>query len=160
MVFTTISCVLRHRTIQCAGMIQDALRTKWKFVVEFEDEEIHEIWGTIGQADTREECEGLLEFDMQYHNSHGQIVLNAEAAEVCAKCEGEGQIAAMNGGVVICDACSGPGTPTFRPVRAFWPDLKFDDSSPEWDGILTDPTRRFLRSALAAAGCLTTEPGP
>ena len=53
-------------------MTQDALRTKWKFVVEFEDEETHEISGTIGQADTREECEGLLEFDMQYHNSHGR----------------------------------------------------------------------------------------
>jgi hypothetical protein len=88
-------------------MTQDALRTKWKFVVEFEDEETNEISGTIGQADTREGCEGLLEYEMQYHNSHGRIVLNAEAAEVCAKCEGEGKIAAMNGGLVICDACGG-----------------------------------------------------
>ena len=88
-------------------MIQDALRTKWKFVVEFEDEETHEISGTIGQTHTREECEGLLEFDMQHHHSHGRNVLNAEAAEVCAKCEGEGKIAAMNGGLVICDACGG-----------------------------------------------------
>jgi len=89
-------------------MTQDALRTKWKFVVEFEDEETNEISGTIGQADTREECEGLLEYDMQYHDSHGRIVLNAEAAEVCAKCEGEGKVAAaMNGGAVICDACAG-----------------------------------------------------
>jgi hypothetical protein len=115
-------------------MTQDALRTKWKFVVEFEDEETNEISGTIGQADTREECEGLLEFEMQYHNSHGRIVLHAEAAEVCAKCEGEGQIAAMSGGV--------------SHLRwlwwAPWPDLKFGDSSPEWDGILTNPTRRFL----------------
>ena len=88
-------------------MTQDAFRTKWKFVVEFEDEETSEISGTIGQADTREECEGLLEYDMEYHNSHGRIVLNAEAAEVCDKCEGEGKIAAMNGGWVICDACGG-----------------------------------------------------
>jgi hypothetical protein len=88
-------------------MTQDAFRTKWKVVVEFEDEETNEISGTIGQAGTREECEGLLEFEMQYHNSHGRIVLDAEAAEVCAKCEGEGKIAAMNGGVVICDACGG-----------------------------------------------------
>ena len=73
-------------------------RTKWKFVVEFEGEETNEISGTIGQADTLEQCKGLLEYDMQYH-SHGRIVLNAEAAEVCAKCEGEGKIAAMNGGV-------------------------------------------------------------
>ena len=75
-------------------MTQDALSTKWKFVVEFEDEETNEISGTIGQADTREECEGLLEFEMQYH---GRNVLNAEAAEVYVKCEGEGKIAA-NGG--------------------------------------------------------------
>ena len=88
-------------------MNRDAFRTKWKFVVEFEDEETYEISGTIGQADTWEQCEGLLEYDMQYHDSHGRIVLNAEAAEVCAKCEGEGKIAAMNGGSVICDACGG-----------------------------------------------------
>src|SRR5260370_42121533 len=87
-------------------MTKDALRTKWKFVVEFEDEETKEISGTIGQAGTREECEGLLEFEMQYHDLYGRIVLNAEAAEVCAKCEGEGKIAA-NGGLVICDACGG-----------------------------------------------------
>jgi hypothetical protein len=130
-------------------MTQDALRTKWKFVVEFEDEETHEISGTIEQADTREECEGLLEFDMQYHNSHGRIVLNAEAAEVCAKCKGKGTIAAVNGGLDLCDACDGRLGPisnltTLRPNGT--------------EFLLT--TRRFLRSALAAAGCLTTEPGP
>ncbi len=88
-------------------MSQDAFRTKWKFVVEFADEETKEMSGTIGQADTREECEGLLEYDREYHHSHGRIVVNAEAAEVCVKCEGEGKIAAMNGGWVICDACGG-----------------------------------------------------
>ena len=88
-------------------MTQTAIHTKWKFVVEFEDDETQEISGTIGQADTREECDGLLEYDMEYHRSHGRTVVNAEAAEVCAKCEGEGQIAAMNGGLVICDACGG-----------------------------------------------------
>jgi hypothetical protein len=41
-------------------MTQDALRTKWKFVVEFEDEETHEISGTIGQADTREDARDFL----------------------------------------------------------------------------------------------------
>jgi hypothetical protein len=55
-------------------MTQDALHTKWKFIVEFEDEETNEISGTIGQAGTREECEGLLEFEMQYHNSHGRRI--------------------------------------------------------------------------------------
>jgi DnaJ-class molecular chaperone len=88
-------------------MTQDAFRTKWKFVVEFEDEETKEISGTIGQADSREQCEGFLEYDMQYHDSHGRTVLNAEAAEVCAQCEGEGKRAARNGGMETCDACGG-----------------------------------------------------
>jgi hypothetical protein len=39
--------------------------------------------------------------------------------------------------------------------RAPWTNLKFDDSSPEWDGILTDPTRRFLWFALAEASGLS-----
>jgi hypothetical protein len=57
---------------------------------------------------------------MQYHDSHGRIVLNAEAAEVCAKCEGKGKIAAMSGALVICDACGGCHGPisnltTLRP---------------------------------------------
>ncbi len=88
-------------------MTQTAILTQWKFVVEFEDDETKEISGTIGQADTREECEGLIECDMQYHGSHGRTVINAEAAEICAKCGGEGKISAGNGGQVICDACSG-----------------------------------------------------
>jgi hypothetical protein len=88
-------------------MTQYAFRTKWKFLVEFEDEESKEISGTIGEADTREECEGLLEYDMEYHDSHGRTVLNAEASEVCAECEGEGIRAAKNGGVEICGACGG-----------------------------------------------------
>jgi hypothetical protein len=117
-------------------MIQDALRTKWKFVVEFEDEETNEISGTIGQADTREECEGLLEYDMQYHDSHGRIVLNAEAAEVCAKCEGEGKIAAMNGiGHLRC-LWRAPG-----PISNL-------TTLPPMGRNFTDPTRRFLWSAL------------
>ena len=127
-------------------MIRAALRTKWKFVVEFEDEETNEISGTIGQADTREECEGRLEFDMQYHDSYGRNVLNAEAAEVCAKCEGEGKIAAARMGDLSFAML----------VRSPWPDLKFDNFSREWDGILTYPTTRFLRFALASAGGLKT----
>ena len=88
-------------------MTQTAVRTKWKFVVEFEDEETNEISGTIGQADTREECEGLLEYEIEYHSSLGRTVVNAEAAEICAKCEGEGKIPNGNGGQVVCDACGG-----------------------------------------------------
>jgi hypothetical protein len=105
--FSTISCILGYSFIQYGGMTQEALLTKWKFVVEFEDAATSEISGTIGQADTREECEGLLEYERQNLYSDGQIILNAEAAEVCAQCEGEGEISAGSSGLVICDACGG-----------------------------------------------------
>jgi hypothetical protein len=88
-------------------MTQTAILTKWKFVVEFEDEETKEVSGTIGQADSREQCEGLVEYDTEFHNSHGRIVVNAEAAEICARCDGEGIVPAGNKGRIICDACGG-----------------------------------------------------
>lgn len=88
-------------------MAQSALATRWKFVVEFEDDETKEISGSIGQADTREQCEGLIEHDVQYHRSHERTVIQAEAVEVCAECGGEGKISAGNGKQVVCEACGG-----------------------------------------------------
>jgi hypothetical protein len=88
-------------------MTQTAIRSKWKFVVEFEDPETNEISGTIGQAETLEECEGLIECDMQFHFFNGRTVLNAEAAEICSQCEGDGKILVGNGRLIICDACHG-----------------------------------------------------
>jgi hypothetical protein len=88
-------------------MSQTAVRTKWKFVVEFEDEETNEISGTIGQADTREECEGLLEHEIDYHSSLGRTVVNAEASEVCTKCQGEGNSTSEGGVRAVCDTCGG-----------------------------------------------------
>ena len=48
------------------------------FIVECEDEETIEISGTFGQASDREDCERLIEHEMQYHDSHGRTILNAE----------------------------------------------------------------------------------
>ena len=42
-------------------MIANAIHTKWKFIVEFEDEETGEIAGTLGEAADRDECEVLVE---------------------------------------------------------------------------------------------------
>jgi hypothetical protein len=88
-------------------MPENPRRTKWKFVVEFEDEETREISGTIGQASDREECEGLIEHEMQYHDSQGRTVLNAEASEVCSECEGEGIVTGRSGMPVVCQTCGG-----------------------------------------------------
>ena len=46
----TISCVIKNTFIQYAGMIANAIHTKWKFIVEFEDEETGAIAGTLGEA--------------------------------------------------------------------------------------------------------------
>ena len=88
-------------------MSQSVIPSKWKFIVEFEDEETQEISGTIGQAGSREECEELIEYDMQHHIVRGRIIVNAEAAEICEGCDGEGKLAAGNGGLIFCDACGG-----------------------------------------------------
>jgi hypothetical protein len=88
-------------------MTQTAILTEWKFVVEFENEESREISGIIGKADTLEECEGAIEDEIQYHVSQGRTIVNAEAVELCAKCEGKGKIRVENGGEIICDACGG-----------------------------------------------------
>jgi len=88
-------------------MTQNAILTKWKFLVEFEDNETREISGTIGEAETHEECGGSIEDQMQYHRSRGRTVINAEAWEVCAQCEGAGLIPSGNDERVICEACGG-----------------------------------------------------
>jgi len=95
-------------------MAQSAAVTKWKFVVEFEDDETKEISGSIGQADTREECEGLIEDDFQYHHSHERTVIQTEAVEICGQCEGNGKISTGNSRQVICEACGGHLGPISR----------------------------------------------
>ena len=42
-------------------MIANAIDTKWKFIVEFEDAETGAIEGTLGEAADRDECELLVE---------------------------------------------------------------------------------------------------
>jgi hypothetical protein len=100
-------------------MTQIAIATKWKFVVEFEDNETGEISGTIGQAVTREECEAFIEYDIQYHSDHGRTVVNVEAGEICAECEGEGQMPAGIGGQIICQACDGHLGPISKMIIRF-----------------------------------------
>jgi hypothetical protein len=46
-------------------MIANAIHTKWKFIVEFEDEETGAIEGTLGEAADRDECEVLVEEEME-----------------------------------------------------------------------------------------------
>jgi hypothetical protein len=88
-------------------MTANAIRTKWKFVVEFEDEETGEIAGTLGEAADRDECEVLIEEEIQDQRLRGYIRVTAEAVELCVQCEGEGSIPVEDDIVSICDACGG-----------------------------------------------------
>ena len=88
-------------------MIANAIHTKWKFIVEFEDEETGAIAGTLGEAADRDECEVLIEEEMEYQRLRGYIRVTAEAVELCEQCEGEGSIPVEDGIVSICDACGG-----------------------------------------------------
>ena len=85
-------------------MIANAIHTKWKFIVEFEDEDTGAIEGTLGEAADRDECEFLVEDEMEYQRLRGYIRVTAEAVELC---EGEGSIPVEDGIVSICDACGG-----------------------------------------------------
>ena len=88
-------------------MIANAIHTKWKFIVEFEDAETGAIEGTLGEAADRDECELLVEDEMEYQRLRGYIRVMAEAVELCEQCEGEGSIPVEDGIVSICDACGG-----------------------------------------------------
>jgi hypothetical protein len=130
-------------------MTQNAILTKWKFLVEFEDNETREISGTFGEAETHEECEGSIEDQMQYQCSRNRTVINVEAWEVCAQCEGGGLISSGNDGRVICEACSGhlgsisPVThlkiarPFHGPASYKAPKVVLEAASPQGSGLAT-----------------------
>jgi hypothetical protein len=56
-----------------------------------------EIAGTLGEAPDRDECEVLIEEEMEYQRLRGYIRVTAEAVELCEQCEGEGSIQALGG---------------------------------------------------------------
>jgi hypothetical protein len=57
---------------------QIAIPTNWKFIVEYEDDETKEIGGTLGEADTYEECQALIEHEGQYQCFCGRTVVDME----------------------------------------------------------------------------------
>jgi hypothetical protein len=88
-------------------MIAKTIHTKWKFIVDFEDEETGEIVGTLGEAADRDECEALVEDEMECQRLDGYIRVTAAAVELCEQCEGAGSIPVEEDIVSICDACGG-----------------------------------------------------
>jgi hypothetical protein len=89
------------------GMIQLGIHTKWRFLVEFEDEETGEVSGLAGEAETRDECDGLIDHEIEHRRLHGRRIVNIEAGELCSECNGNGAVPAGDGGFVLCSACEG-----------------------------------------------------
>jgi hypothetical protein len=44
----------------------------------------------LGEAPDRDECQVLIEEEMEYQRLRGYIRVTAEAVELCERCEGEG----------------------------------------------------------------------
>ena len=61
----------------------------------------------MGEAADRDECEVLIEEEIEYQRLRGYIRVTAEAVELCEQCEGEGSIPVEEDIVSICDACGG-----------------------------------------------------
>jgi hypothetical protein len=88
-------------------MIQLGIHTKWRFLVEFEDEETGEVSGSVGEAETRDECAGLIDHEVDHHRLRGRYIVNIEAGELCSECNGNGAVPAEDGGFVLCSECEG-----------------------------------------------------
>jgi hypothetical protein len=139
-------------------MTPAGLRTRWKFVVTFEDEDSGEISAEIGQAATREECEGFIEWEMQYRHALGLEVREVAASELCAECEGEGKLL-TEAGNATCRACGGHvgpvaklsvpiGTPLSAIVEA--PMSRFGVRTETFSQVDKEVAAYFLRSARAS----------
>jgi hypothetical protein len=89
------------------GMIQLGIHTKWRFLVEFEDEETGEVSGLAGEAETRDECDGLIDHEIEHRHLRGRRIVNIEAGELCSECNGNGAVPAGDGGFVLCSVCEG-----------------------------------------------------
>jgi hypothetical protein len=88
-------------------MIQLVIPTKWRFLVEFEDEETGEISGIVGEAQTRDECDGLIDHEIEHHRLRGLRIVNIEAGELCSECSGNGAVPVRDGSFVLCSVCEG-----------------------------------------------------
>jgi hypothetical protein len=68
----------------------------------------------LAEAADRDECELLVEDEMEYQRLRGYIRVTAEAVELCEQCEGERQHPVEDCIVSICDACGGAHRNTFH----------------------------------------------
>ena len=91
------------------------LPTRWLYIMDYIDEDTGMVAATVGSADDREECEGVVRHETGFYQRQGFTVLRGEACELCRGCEGDGLVGA-NTAVRQCPQCGGFTGP-FRRLR-------------------------------------------
>ena len=91
------------------------LPTRWLYILDYIDEDTGTVAATVGGADDRDECEGVVRHETCFYQRQGFTILRGEACELCRGCEGDGLIGA-NDGARQCPQCGGFTGP-FRRLR-------------------------------------------
>jgi hypothetical protein len=91
------------------------LPTRWLYIMDYMDEDTGTVAATIGCADDREECEGVVLDETTFYERQGFTVVGGEGCELCRSCEGDGLIGGI-GSERQCPQCGGFTGP-FRRLR-------------------------------------------
>jgi hypothetical protein len=82
------------------------LPTRWLYIMDYMDEDTGTVAATVGGADDRDECEGVVRHETIFYQRQGFTVLRGEACELCRGCAGDGLIAG-SGATRQCPQCGG-----------------------------------------------------
>ena len=91
------------------------LPTRWLYIMDYMDEDTGTVAATLGAADDRDECEGVVLHETTFFERQGFTIVRGEACELCRSCEGDGLIC-DSGSERQCPQCGGFTGP-FRRLR-------------------------------------------
>ena len=91
------------------------LPTRWLYIMDYIDEDTGTVTATIGSADDRNECEGVVGHENLFYERQGFTVLHSEACELCRTCDGDGFVSS-GGSMRECPDCGGFAGP-LRKLR-------------------------------------------
>ena len=74
--------------------------------MDYLDEDSGTVAATIGDAEDRSECEGVVRDETDFYERHGFTILGGEACELCSTCHGDGFIR-VDGSAKECPQCGG-----------------------------------------------------
>jgi hypothetical protein len=127
---SSLYCIQRAEPPQHIGLIHGNLRstlgsslpmdtkrlpTRWLYIMDYVDEETGTAAATMGSADDRDECEGVVLHETNFYERQGFTIVRGEACELCRGCEGDGLIGSA-GSERRCPQCGG-FTGAFRRLR-------------------------------------------